>query len=118
MKMVLTDKEYKDKGFVKLQGKWYATLKVLLNEAHIKFKDKLSIKTKLLEHDMENKSAVFVAQVVIGDNVFTGYGDSNKLNTGAMVQPSYVRMAETRAIVRALRFATNIAETSKEELND
>lgn len=116
--MVLTEKEYKEKGFINLKGKWYATLQVLLNEAHILYKGNFSVKTKLVEYDKETKFALFMAQVQVGDNVFTGYGDSSKDNTGAMVQSAYIRMAETRAIVRALRFATNIAETGIEEMHD
>ena len=114
----MEEKEYKEKGFINLKGKWYATFKVLLNEAHEKYKDNFSIKTKLLECNHEDKWAIFVAQVVVGDRIFIGYGDSFKHNTGAMVQNSYIRMAETRAVVRALRFATNIAETGIEELEE
>ena len=117
---MVSEQYYKDKGFTNLKGKWYATLKVLLNEAHEKYKDDFSIKTKLVECNHEEKWAIFEAQVQIGDSnnkqVFSGYGDSFKHNTGAMVQNAYIRMAETRAIVRALRFATNIAETGLDEL--
>ena len=75
----------------------------------------------MLECNHEEKWAVFLAQVIVKydnnqEQVFTGYGDSFKHNTGAMVQNAYLRMAETRAIVRALRFATNIAETGSDEL--
>ena len=114
--MLKTDKEYQDKGFINLKGKWCAPFSVLLNSAHDKFKDGFSIKTKMIECDHEQKYAIFLAQVVVGDNNYTGYGDSFKHNTGALVQNAYIRMAETRAIVRALRFATNIAEVGTDEL--
>ena len=113
----MTDQEYKDKGFVNLKGKWAAPFKVLLNTAHDQFKDGFSIKTRLVDVNHEEKWAIFKAQVDVGDNVFTGYGDSFKHNTGVMVQNAYIRMAETRAIVRALRFATNIAEVGTDELS-
>ena len=50
------------------------------------------------------------------DCTFVGHGDASKENVGKNIAPHIIRMAETRAIVRALRFATNIAKTSKEEL--
>jgi hypothetical protein len=34
---------------------------------------------------------------------------------GATIRPHYIRMAETRAICRALRWATNNATAAKEE---
>jgi len=118
--MALTNEKKKKLGFVNLKGKMYATMEVLLNSAHEKYKNNFSIKTKMLEYDRENKFALFVAQVIIeidgSKQVFTGYGDSDKTNTGAMVQSAYIRMAETRALCRALRFATNIADTSVEEV--
>jgi len=118
--MRITDKERKELGFINLKGKWYATFEVLLNAAHEMYKDNFSIKTKLIEFDRESKFAVFKAEVIIIKNgekqVFDAYGDSAKDNTGALVQGAYIRMAETRAVCRALRFATNIAETSSEEM--
>jgi len=118
--MSLTKEEKIKKGFVNLKGKLYATMEVLLNAAHELYGDKFSIKTKLIEYDKESKFALFLAQVTIDNKenkqVFTGYGDSDKTNTGAMVQSAYIRMAETRAVCRALRFATNIADTSVEEM--
>lgn len=118
--MVLTNEEKKQLGFVNLKGKMYATMEVLLNAAHKMYGDKFSIKTKLLEYDKETRFALFMAQVIIDNGehkqVFTGYGDSDKTNTGAMVQSAYIRMAETRAVCRALRFSTNIADTSVEEI--
>lgn len=51
-------------------------------------------------------------------HVFTAYGDADKENMSLNIRSSYIRMAETRAIVRCLRFATNIAETSIEEIHE
>lgn len=110
------EQTYEERGFVNLKGKWCAPFKVLLNSAHEKYKDKFSIKTKMIEVNHEEKYAIFVAHVITEDQIFTGYGDAFKHNTGVLVQNAYIRMAETRAIVRALRFATNIAEVGTDEL--
>ena len=83
----------------------------------------VSIKTEWVNKDSwdkENPFLVFKAEVCITDkdvmNVSTGYGDASTKNTGKMIWPHLLRMAETRAIVRALRFATGISMTALEEL--
>lgn len=112
----------KEEGWVILQGKKYATLKVLLNKAHELYPGRFSIHTNMIERDAKEHLCIFEATVQIvndkGDIItsYTGIGDTNNSNIDKMIQPSYIRMAETRAVVRALRFATNIAEASFEEL--
>jgi len=95
----------------------------LLQDAHKKFKDNFSIETELIRDaegnpiiDHQNKYALFKAKVIIGERVFTGYGDATEENTGELVKKHFIRMAETRSIVRALRFATNNAKVAKEEV--
>jgi hypothetical protein len=48
---------------------------------------------------------------------FNGIGDAGPGNVNRMIAPHVIRMAETRAIGRALRFATN-APTLAEELGE
>ena len=48
---------------------------------------------------------------------FTGYGDANSSNVAKKVAGALIRMAETRAVARALRFACNIDMTAIEELD-
>ncbi len=94
----------------------------LLKSAHEKFGDNLNIKTKLISHDPKEKSAVFKARVIIADGSlerdFDGHGDADQNNCGEMVKKHYLRMAETRAICRALRWATNNAQVAEEEMED
>lgn len=97
----------------------------LLNDAHDKFKEKLNIKTELISVDFEKKNALFKATIIIeADNkdknqVFEGHGDATGENvTGEHIKPHFIRMAETRAIVRALRWATNNAACAEEEKSD
>ena len=68
--------------------------------------------------DYTNKRAVFKAVVTLMNKEglrleFTGHGDAE--NIQGEVKKSWLRMAETRAIVRALRFATNNASVAEEE---
>lgn len=101
-------------------------LEKLLDKAH---QDGMkSIHTEIISLDMEKKTAVFKATVTMPgkgkgskERVFTGHGDAlpDNLKTSSgkdsFVAPHYIRMAETRAIVRALRWATNQAKAAEEE---
>jgi len=88
----------------------------LLNDAHTKFKGKFGIKTELIQIDWEKKNALFKASVQAGDQIFEGHGDATIENvTGDFIKPHFIRMAESRAIVRALRWATNNATCAEEE---
>ena len=101
------------------EGKWTEDIvdfEQLLSDAHNKFKDKLSIRTELIHIDWEKKNALFKASVQVGDLIFEGHGDATAENvTGDFIKPHYIRMAESRAIVRALRWATNNATCAEEE---
>lgn len=101
----------------------------LLADAHKKFGKDFNIFTELLRDEtgkailnLEKKFAVFKATVVIGEGnkkrFFEAHGDSTSENVGSMVKEHFIRMAETRAIVRALRFATNNAQVAQEEVGD
>ena len=68
-------------------------------------------------------SIIFKATVTMkgeGDTfkTFSAFGDADNLNTGERVREHKIRMAETRAINRALRFATNIGMCSVDELGE
>jgi hypothetical protein len=91
----------------------------LLNDAHKKFGKNLSIMTQMISVDFEKKQAVFKAVVVIDKGAddcqkFSGHGDSQGI-TSETIKPHFMRMAETRAIARALRWATNNAAVAAEE---
>ncbi len=88
------------------------TFETLLTKAH-NLGYSFSIHTDMLQLDVEKKFALFKARVdVIGKDgnvaIFTGHGDATSENvTGEFIKPHFIRMAETRAIVRALRWYTN-----------
>jgi hypothetical protein len=98
----------------------------LLTAAHKK--GLIAINTELVQIDPLKKFAVFKATVEgwIGDEKkaeegvngkFTGYGDAEGI-TNDKIQPHWIRMAETRAIVRALRWYTNNATVAEEETGE
>ena len=107
--------EMKEKGYIYLKGKWYATYKVLLNSLHEKYKN-IQIKTDIIEINTTEKRCIMKAEIIADKNIFTGFGDVSSDNVSKEILSSYIRMAETRAVCRALRLATNIGETSIEEL--
>lgn len=98
----------------------YIDFETLLKEAHKKFKDRLNITTEFIETGLE-KTILFKAILTIKGNgkkeqVFTAYGDATDENVNTMVRPHKIRVAETRAIVRVLRFALGVGMTAKEEV--
>ena len=79
------------------------------------------IKTKAISiSDPPERRAVFKATVTMrtedGLLDFVGHGDCDEKNTHALIAPHYIRMADTRAIARALRWATNEGRTCEEEM--
>jgi hypothetical protein len=90
-------------------------LETLLNDAHSK--GIKSIHSDMIAHNDEKKSAIFKVSVTMQDDkVFEAHGDADQVNTGTNIKDAYIRMAESRALVRALRWATNNAGTAEEEL--
>lgn len=110
-------------------GHWaddMVTFEVLLNKAHEMSSKELGglhIKTHPICNgegnpmiDVKDKFALFTAEVTLNGQTFTGHGDATSENIdNAAIGKHFIRMAETRAIVRALRFATNDARCAVEE---
>lgn len=103
----------------------------LLDSAHAQ--GIISITTELVSIDYTTKRAVFKANVTgwlpeIQDKdkkilvekrigTFTGVGDSEAIDDKVQgISDAWIRMSETRAIVRALRWYTNNAGVAEEEL--
>lgn len=96
-----------------LQGKEFIKHSGLLDIAH-KMGLK-SIETEMITNEKEVK--IFKATITMGDgSVFTGHGDADETNVNSVIKPHMIRIAETRAINRALRFATDIGICSYDEL--
>ena len=117
----------------------------LLNDAHAKFKDGFKIETEILKDgngklllSYTKKQCICKARVTVfgcirnklemgdlkteeivpgNDSVFEGIGDAENIKS-TEVQKGFIRMAETRSIVKALKLATNNAKVAAEELGD
>jgi hypothetical protein len=101
-----------------LEGRWYVTHSGLLQLASRK--GCRGIKTILQERlsDVGTGRWVFKATVYksLGSRGFVGHGDADPSNTSALVRGAEMRVAETRAVNRALRKAYGIGICSVEEL--
>ena len=100
-----------------LDGRWYVTHSGLLRVAQ---RRKCSgIKTELVEN-VSNPSEgrwVFKATVLKSESrSFVGYGDADPSNVSFLVHGAEMRIAETRAVNRALRKAYGIGICSVEEI--
>jgi hypothetical protein len=101
-----------------IDGRWYVTHAGLLRIAQRRRCH--GIRTSLQEHVSDPVAGrwVFRATVykAVGSKGFVGYGDADPSNVSAMVRGAEMRVAETRAVNRALRKAYGIGICSVEEL--
>ena len=104
---------------INLQGKEYVTHVELVEWATAG--GLKSVSTELLHFDVEKQEAIVQATASGERGTYSGLGDcfSNvRGNVGRMVSAHWIRMAETRAINRALRLYTGRATTSIDELGE
>jgi hypothetical protein len=105
------------------EGKTFVLFGGLVHLLHLQSAGHFKITTALRQYptDDNKQTAVVYAEVTIFDKEgavirsTTGIGDANPSNVTRMVAQHAIRMAETRAIARALRTITNVALTSLEE---
>ena len=104
-----------DKKFIKnIQGNEFVLHEGLLDAFHQN--GGTNIQTEILSANPDGETIVFKATVSGAWGEFTGHGDANDSNVGPMIKQHKLRMAETRAINRALRFYNNVGMCSAEEL--
>ena len=101
-----------------LNGRWYVTHAGLLRLSQRK---RCTAVHTAVQKDLSDPSAnrwVFKATVYPspGSKGFVGYGDADPSNVSSLVQGAEMRVAETRAVNRALRKAYGIGLCSVEEL--
>jgi len=101
-----------------LEGRWYVTHAGLLRIAERR--RCTGIITSVESHLSDSTARRWVCKSIAykrsGSRGFTGYGDADPSNVAPFVQGAELRVAETRAVNRALRKAYGIAICSAEEL--
>ena len=117
------EKDVYDEYGIDIHGKPFLTFGGLLKEAHNK--GLINIATNLLKQEDEKNDTVIVQAIctlmhpTLKDKVIqcTALGDANKNNIrNDFLEPHKIRIAETRAIARALRFALGLGYPAKEEM--
>jgi len=100
-----------DKKFIiNLQGNDFVKFEGLLNEFHAN--GGKSIVTEIVSTE-----PFIVRATVEGEKgMYQGMGDADEKNVNKMIVKHKIRMAETRAIARALRWYNNIGMCSADEL--
>jgi hypothetical protein len=101
-----------------LDGRWYVTHAGLLGLAR---RNRCSgVRTQLVREFSDSASGRWVFKATAYKSPrsrgFVGYGDADRTNTSALVHGAEMRVAETRAVNRALRKAYGIGLCSVEEL--
>jgi len=101
-----------------LEGRWYVTHSGLLQLASRR--GCRGIKTILQERLSDGGTGRWVFKATVfkssSSKGFVGYGDADPSNTSPLVRGAEMRVAETRAVNRALRKAYGIGLCSVEEL--
>jgi len=103
-----------DKKFImNIQGNEFVLFEGLLNEFHQNGgKEIMTEETSGSTYECPK----FKAVVKGTKGLFTGHGDADNSNVNSMISKHKYRMAETRAIARALRWYNNIGLCSADEL--
>lgn len=107
------------KGDLLLLGeKWYVTHTGLIRLAHRRRCVGINVQQVKAHCDPESRRWVFRSTVYkeVGSRGFVGYGDADPSNVSPLVRGAEMRVAETRAVNRALRKAYGIGLCSVEEL--
>jgi hypothetical protein len=100
-----------------LDAKWYVTHSGLLRVAHRR--RCFGITTELVESVSDPKEGRWVFRATVAKSEaenFVGYGDADPSNVSFLVHGAEMRVAETRAVNRALRKAYGIGICSVEEI--
>ena len=101
-----------------LHGRWYVTHSGLLRIAKRYHCSGITTSIDRFASDVASRRWVFKAIVYkrLGQKGFVGYGDADPSNVSPLVRGAEMRIAETRAVNRALRKAFGIGLCSVEEL--
>lgn len=104
---------------VERHGRRFVLLAGVLDLAHARGLE--AIETELLQVPDERNGHLAIVKATVrlaGGRVFTAHGDASPQNVNRGMEAMVVRLAEARAIARALRLATNIAVATLEEAEE
>jgi hypothetical protein len=104
------------KHIIQRDGKDFVLFTGLLNEAHERGLKGVNTTLVQIPSELNGMVAIVHATATMAEGTFSGIGDASPTNVTRMLVPAIIRMAETRAVARALRLATNIGTTAFEEL--
>lgn len=101
----------------KIQGKDFVLFEGLLEMAHAAGLKR--VETQLLQAPHKDNDMLAIVRAVIetDSGVFSALGDASPESAERPMQPHLVRLADTRAIARAMRIAVNVGMTAVEEIN-
>ena len=101
-----------------IDGKWYVSNSGLLRVAHRKRCQGMQVQPLKAFCDLRALRFAFRATIFTSPTCkgFVGYGDADPSNVSALVHGAEMRVAETRAVNRALRKAYGIGICSVEEI--
>jgi hypothetical protein len=102
---------------VQVDGKWYVSHSGLIRIAHRR--RCCGIETNVEQHLTDAPSGRWVFRAVVHaspSKTFVGFGDADPSNVSFLVHGAEMRVAETRAVNRALRKAYGIGICSVEEI--
>lgn len=122
----------KTKHIINLKGKDFITFKGLLELAHKQglksiSTELISLDKDIIEEEKDGKTflkqptglVIFKAIVTGEKGTYEAYGDASpKSVQSPAIRPHIIRMSETRAIARALRWYTGFGYTSSIELSE
>ncbi len=101
---------------VEKMGRKFILFNGLLHEAHNQGLKR--IETSILQFPSTENASTCICHAIVETEkgTFSGIGDANASNVSRGILPHYIRLAETRSIARALRFAINAPAAALEEL--
>jgi len=113
VRLILRDEQGRQIG--EIEAIRYAGLLHLAHEDALR-----SVRTELVQapSDANGRTAIVRAIVRTRRGTYSGIGDANAGNVNRRVAPHIIRMAETRAIARALRTAVDVGAVCLEELGE
>lgn len=102
----------------KIQGKDFVLFEGLLEMAHAEGLKR--VETQLLQAPHKDNGMLAIVRAVIETDkgIFSALGDASPESAERPMQPHLVRLADTRAIARAIRIAVNVGITAVEEINE